>query len=337
MTARSANAALQNITQDLRRNTVPKLPPVAGFEGDVDYMQQVQLWQRWIDWEKEDPLVLKEDDEEAFKSRIIYTYKQAVMTLRFWPEMWCDAADFCYSNGMDKAGDYFLGEGIDANPESCLLAFKQAERIETTTAKGQTEEGIQERAEKVRAPYNRVLDALYSHDKKVREREQTLEARIRESAPKPEAPLNDSELPDEEEESSRLAQQQNHVEAQIVAMKTGFAAQLKTLSNTITFVWVALMRAMRRVQGKGSPGAGGSRGVFADGRKRGRLTSDYYIGNAMIEYHCYQDPVATRVMEKGTKLYQDDDYMALEYIKHLINTNDTTSEYIRVTSRLEFC
>jgi cleavage stimulation factor subunit 3 len=67
------------------------------------------------------------------------------MALRFWPEIWVDAAEWCYSNSLEKDGDEFLAAGIIANPESCLLAFKHADRLELTVStdisKGPAERG----------------------------------------------------------------------------------------------------------------------------------------------------------------------------------------------------
>jgi cleavage stimulation factor subunit 3 len=89
------------------------------------------------------------------------------------------------------------------------------------------------------------------------------------------------------------------------------------------------MRAMRRIQGKGKPGElQGSRQVFADARKRGRITSDVYIASALIEYHCYKDPAATKIFERGAKLFPEDENFALEYLKHLIDINDVISKLL---------
>lgn len=90
------------------------------------------------------------------------------------------------------------------------------------------------------------------------------------------------------------------------------------------------MRAMRRVQGKGKVGdaVGGSRQIFTDARKRGRLTSDVYVASALLEHHCYKDPAATKIFERGMKLFPDDENFALEYLKHLIAVNDITSQPI---------
>ena len=87
MTARAARLQLENLTKDIQRTTLPRLPPALGFDGDEEYAKQVEQWKKWIEWEKDDPLVLKEDDPAAYKARIIYVYKQSLMSLRFWPEM----------------------------------------------------------------------------------------------------------------------------------------------------------------------------------------------------------------------------------------------------------
>ena len=101
MSARSANTALENITRGIIRTTLPRLPPALGFDGDQEYLQQVELWKKWIFWEQEDPLVLKDEEPEIFKQRVLYVFKQAVMALRFWPEIWADAADWCFSNALE--------------------------------------------------------------------------------------------------------------------------------------------------------------------------------------------------------------------------------------------
>ena len=112
MTAKQSYVALQNITQNLNRTTIPRLPPAIGFDGDVEHQEQVEIWKKWIQWEKEDPLVLKEEDVAQYKRRIIYVYKQATITMRYEPEFWYEAAEFCFANGMETEGNDFLEQGI---------------------------------------------------------------------------------------------------------------------------------------------------------------------------------------------------------------------------------
>lgn len=358
MTARSSYIALQNISKDLNRTSLPRLPPLPGFHGDVEFLTQFELWKKWIEWEKEDPLVLKDEDSAAYKARILYAYKQATMALRFWPVMWFEAAEFCFQNDMVTEGNDFLSEGINANPESCLLAFKRADRIEVTTASEKGEDGAKRRGEAIRAPYNKVLDALYELISRVERRQKQAVARVREYyaqqannallTGKKNKTENDDEDDDNDDDdndkngvdknvgsgdiggkskSKTMAGQEAILNAQIEAIQQADAAQIKLLRRTISFTWIALMRAMRRVQGKGKVGdaIGGSRQIFTDARHRGRLTSDVYSASALIEYHCYKDPAATRIFEKGMKLFPEDETFALEYLKHLIAIQDVTS------------
>ncbi|CAL5870382.1 uncharacterized protein PFLUO_LOCUS4618 [Penicillium psychrofluorescens] len=320
MTARSSYTELQNITRDLVRTSLPRLPPVPGSEGDVEFSQQVDIWKRWIAWEKGDPLVIKDEDLSAFKNRVVYVYKQALMALRFLPEIWFEAAEFCYANDMENEGTDFLKQGIEANPESCLLCFKLGDRLEVTS---DSEQDSTKRAAKVREPYDKLLEALYELITKARTQESQDVARIEEwfakQNPEKQSTMNedDDDAPPEEKEKESAKK------AQVDAIRNAHSIQINILSKTISFAWIALMRAIRRIQGKGKPGElAGSRQIFAEARKRGRITSDVYIASALMEYHCYKDPAATKIFERGAKLFPEDEHFALEYLKHLIDIND---------------
>ncbi|KAL8710466.1 MAG: hypothetical protein Q9220_004898 [cf. Caloplaca sp. 1 TL-2023] len=328
MTARSSYIALSNITRNLRRTTLPKLPPALGFDGDREYAEQLEIWKQWIQWEKDDPLVLKEgkeDEQKQWRDRVIFVYKQAVMDMRFWPEMWYEAAEFCFQNGIDTLGNDFLVKGITANPESCLLAFKRADHIELTTSNEGGDDGIVRRGAAIREPYNKVLDALYELITKTKARETQDIAKIEaQHMDDPENQPNgdyDEDENDDEEETDTKGKRKT---AQIEAVKAVSTMQIRVLKKTITSVWIALMRAMRRVQGKGKPGdkIGGSRQIFSDARNGGQLTSDIYIASAMIEYHCYEPETTKKIFARGLKLFPEDEIFALEYIKHLTMIND---------------
>jgi cleavage stimulation factor subunit 3 len=332
MSARSANTALENITRGLVRTTLPKLAPALGFDGDQEYLQQVELWKKWVSWEQEDPLVLKADEPEEYKKRVLYVYKQAVMALRFWPEMWLEAAEWCLSNGMDKEGDGFLNDGISANPESCLLAFKKGDRLESNLISEDAEKGPAERGAIVRAPYDTLLDTLYDLIKQLKAREAQEMAKLEESLAV-DASINaivrKAEDDDEDNEEDEKAIEAAKAEKSKI-IHQGYAAQAQLLSRTTSFAWIALMRAMRRVQGKGAvkDAVGGSRQIFADARSRGKITSDVYVASALIEHHVYKDPAGTKIFERGAKLFPEDENFILEYLKHLLSVGDTTSKSI---------
>lgn len=329
MSARSANTALENITRGLVRTTLPKLPPAPGFDGELEYQLQVELWKKWIAWEQEDPLTLKTDELDEYKKRVLYVYKQAVMALRFWPETWVDAAEWCYANGLEKEGDAFLNDGIIANPESCLLAFKKADRLESNLVTEDANKGPAERGTIVRAPFDKLLNALYELLTQLKERENRELAKLEESLALDasiSAIISRAE-DDEENEADRTVREAAKA-IKTKAIETDFASQTHFMRRTISFAWIALMRAMRRIQGKGvvKDTIGGSRQIFADARAKGKITSDVYVASALIEHHVYKDPAGTKIFERGAKLFPDDEIFILEYLKHLLSIGDTTSK-----------
>lgn len=337
--ARIARTTLENIARDLDSATVPRLPPAFGFAGDTEYTKQVDTWKRLIEWEKSDPLIFKRDQPGEWRARVLYAYKQALVPLFFWPEMWFSAVEFCLSQGLEADADKFLAGGTAANPESCLLAFQMAERIESNSKDNGTDEAKKQRGDTVRKPYDDVLNALYDLITKTNDRKRNTLTLIREDFAKqqqqeissrpPSRDQDDDEFGAEKKEgdnsrSSPEARLALHVEA----VERGFTAQVNTLKKTISFVWTALLRAMRRVQGKGVPSGTvrGVRGVFTDARKRGQLTSDFYTALALVEHYSFEDPIGTKVFERGWKLFPEDVEYAVSYIKHLLEIRDATSK-----------
>ncbi|SPO05230.1 related to mRNA 3'-end-processing protein RNA14 [Cephalotrichum gorgonifer] len=324
MSAKSANMALANITRNLNRTTYPRLPPAPGFEGDAEFNEQVEIWKKWIAWEKEDPLVLLSDEPAVYKQRILHCYKQSLMALRFVPEMWVDAAEWCFENqimqnGQDTGLD-LLTQGVAANPESVLLALKHADRIESTHAGGESDEARREFASAVREPYNRVLDTLYDMCKDLKEKEQADLAQVETTFSK--TANNDSyDDYDDAADSKDNTEKENRIKA----IQQGYAARADLLSRTISHVWIALARAMRRIQGKGGVGVGGLRQVFVEARKRGKLTSDVYVAVALMESVVYRDPVGAKIFERGMTLFPEDEVYLLEYLKYLHSKDDTTN------------
>lgn len=301
-------------------------------------MNQVKLWKQWIQWEKSDPLEVAVDDRALYSKRVLHIYKNALRSLRFWPELWYEAAEWSYENGLSAEGDKFLDDGIIANPESCLLAFKKGNQVELSTDFEEGQAGIVAKGNAVKKPYMTLLDTLYDLTAKTKKREEHSIARAREAfdaqksaddAARALAQKADDADEDDEAETLRRAQEKEAAfNAQVHAISAGYNAQTFTLKKTLTYAWIALMQAIRRVQGKGGNNSEvpGFRGIFTDARRKGKLLSDAYVASAQIEHHCYQDPAAGKIFERGMKLFPEDEHFALEYIKHLIKLNDSTSE-----------
>ncbi|KAF3012959.1 mRNA 3'-end-processing protein rna14 [Neopestalotiopsis sp. 37M] len=331
MSARSANTQLDTLTRGLRRSTIPRLPPAPGFEGDIEYGEQVEIWKKWLSWEKSDPLVLRDDEPEVFKSRVIYVYKQALMALRFWPELWVEAAEWCFEHkiqtkdGKDQ-GLLFLTEGVAANPESSLLALKYADHIESTHPAGEGDAGKLALSQAVRAPIEQALGTLYPMVKDLKEREAAAVKAIESDSS---FGSNEADDDDEGEVSSVKSFKEDFKKDRIKAVKDGFAVQIQMLRQQISYLWIALARAFRRIQGQGKAltreaPTTGVRQIFTEARQRGQLTSDVYVAIAHIEWDIYQDPVATKIFERGAKLFPEDENFIVAYLKHLHSRHDTT-------------
>jgi cleavage stimulation factor subunit 3 len=258
------------------------------------------------------------------------------MALRFWPEMWVDAAQWCFDNNITSkdgtsTGLDFLTKGIEANPESVLLALKHGDYIESTYPIEENDDAKIARGKAVRSPYNSVLDTLYGIVKNLKDRETAEIARIEEAAKASgESSSNKAGYDDDDEddvESSDKGARDSRTNDQLRAIRQGFAAQTQLLSRTISFVWIALIRAMRRIQGKGKPNTelGGMRQAFQDARHRGRLTSDVYAAVAQLEWTIYKDPAGGKIFDRGAKLFPEDEGFTLENIKYLHSRDDFTN------------
>ncbi|PNS21295.1 mRNA 3'-end-processing protein RNA14 [Sphaceloma murrayae] len=335
VTARSSYTALYNITQHLKRGIVPLLPPHPGHQGEEEFLDQADIWQKWIAWEKEDPLVLKDEDAQALQQRILFVYRQAVMALRFYPRIWFDAAQWCYDQNLEADGDSFLDQGLEANPESCLLAFKKADQVERSTSAEEGQDSQVARGKAVRAPYDGVLDHLYKHIELIQRREQTdlaqIEAKYAAMSPDPRDGTPDPAAQEEDDDvvsnTDKPLTKKARKEVEITERRAESLTQTRLTSRVITFVWIALMRAMRRIQGKGKPDdpIPGMRGIFKEARTRGRLMADIHVATALLEHYAYKDPAAPRIFNLGTRLFPEDENVALEHIKFLISTGDSTN------------
>lgn len=145
MTARSSLKELQNLTSGLDRSSLPHKRRWVRNED-----RQVQLWRHWISWEEKNPLEATETS--VVQSRVKFAYKQAVMTMWFYPEIWFEAADYAmHQEDGTKEALEILDQGMKANPTSALLFFKAAEALEAAGQK-----------ENARKMYQGLLDNLKS-------------------------------------------------------------------------------------------------------------------------------------------------------------------------------
>ncbi|KAI6196948.1 Suf domain-containing protein [Aphelenchoides besseyi] len=86
-TARRIARLLEQHTRGINRNLV-STPP----RGTQAELKQVELWRKYIHWEKSNPLNIDEYSELA--KRVVYAYDQALLCLGYLPDIWYEAALF---------------------------------------------------------------------------------------------------------------------------------------------------------------------------------------------------------------------------------------------------
>ncbi|KAK9471101.1 uncharacterized protein V1510DRAFT_427000 [Dipodascopsis tothii] len=170
MTARTSFRESQQLLQGLQRNAKPSLPRWRSNSTQKQY----DLWRKWIDWEKSDPLVLLDEGNRAgLVERVLYTYKQALQgPMRFFPQLWFDAAEYCAANaGVPGADEQqqteFLRQGLEANKCSLLLGFRLAEVYELTRQKDEARKVFESVAAAIKAEIKRTEELSESHKQRL--------------------------------------------------------------------------------------------------------------------------------------------------------------------------
>ncbi|KAA8912258.1 hypothetical protein TRICI_003538 [Trichomonascus ciferrii] len=120
MTARSCIREMQNMIGSMDITNTTPYPRRWTKKEEKESIR----WFRWLEWEKKNPLGL---DAETLKQRVVFTYKQAVMSMRYFPEIWFDAVEYLLSSDQAALANEFLSQAVHANPTSFILFFKKAE------------------------------------------------------------------------------------------------------------------------------------------------------------------------------------------------------------------
>ena len=97
LTARNILLARLNIRANLDRHMLAR-PPTSSSESQLADYAQLILWMDVIAFEKNNPAKLS---PVPLRERVIYTYKQALGCLRYYPEMWYEYAQYLAELGED--------------------------------------------------------------------------------------------------------------------------------------------------------------------------------------------------------------------------------------------
>lgn len=100
---------LETVTRGVNRQAV-SVPP----RGTAPEMKQVEMWKKYIQWEKSNPMETEEYGQ--FARRVVYAYEQSLLCLGYYPDMWYEAALFLQQAGkqLEEKGDVKLAQQMTA-------------------------------------------------------------------------------------------------------------------------------------------------------------------------------------------------------------------------------
>ncbi|XP_026810238.1 protein suppressor of forked [Rhopalosiphum maidis] len=87
MNARRVTKEYEVVIRGLNKN-YPSVPPT----GSLDEMKQVELWKKYIIWEKANPL--NTEDTALITRRVMFAFDQALLCMTHHPDFWYEAAQF---------------------------------------------------------------------------------------------------------------------------------------------------------------------------------------------------------------------------------------------------
>ncbi|KAG2229913.1 hypothetical protein INT48_008288 [Thamnidium elegans] len=299
MTARTALREMRLFTDNINTNVVP-LPP----RWTAQELNQLELWKNYIQWEKGDPLQL--EDEAAVLDRVAYTYQQAFLVLRFYPEIWYSFASYYQEMNKPEKSLSILKQGIEIMPTSLLLNFSYAELCES-----------RKQLDDARQAFDALVENLERDIENLKQTSQQEIAKIHQEAEEERASLNLSDDIDGELRE-QLRSREKHVKKAQEEIEQKLNEQVNVIARSGSLVWICYMRFARRTDGIKS-----ARALFSRARKSTNCTYHVYVSDALMEYHNSKDSnVAGKVFSLGQKTFADNPDFVCQYLDFLIQMND---------------
>lgn len=152
MNARRVAKEYEAVTKGLNRGR-PSAPP----QNTAEEQKQTELWKKYIDWEKSNPL--RTEDHTTITRRVMFAYEQCLLCLGYHADVWFEAASYLEQasrllseKGDQNAGKLFAEEAASVYEraigsllkKSTLLHFAYAD-FEETRMKYEKVHGIYKR------------------------------------------------------------------------------------------------------------------------------------------------------------------------------------------------
>lgn len=258
----TARTVLRDLRSQLEPLNPPAIPP-RPTRSDSD-RALVIAWKKYLKWEESNPLDIEE--ASVLSSRVSYSLKKCLTTMRFFPEFWHQAA--VYWQGLDKSeeGLQYLKTGLEANPTSFLLTFALAEQEEIKGHKAEA-----------RAAYEALLK---THGAEIDKLKDSITEEV-EAAQGPEIESDDADgvnrAADDDDmegagvELSETQKKKLEREQRGTAVREKRQKELDDLVTAAGVIWIMYMRFARRTEGLRA-----ARGIFSAARKSAHVSWHVY-------------------------------------------------------------
>ncbi|TPX64574.1 hypothetical protein CcCBS67573_g08380 [Chytriomyces confervae] len=316
MTARTAYREMKIITAVIDAASKTWMPtPTTWSEADQE-VASLRAWKKYISWEKTNPLRL--EDPSIVSARVMYAYKSALLMMRFFPELWYDAARYLIELGKLDEAAALLQQAVEALPRSLLLSFALAE----------LEESRKREFSEISKVFDNLLTNLESWVVEVNQKydaeRDTLMALLRggsdAAASSVVATGNSAEWDGERREEEREKEKERNQEIE-TKVEVARKRKIGKVKQAWSLVWVVYMRVARR-----SENVKAARNLFKQAKKSELCTYHVYVASALMEYYSSKDVgIACRIFEAGMKVFAEDNAspeFVLEYLSFLIQMND---------------
>ncbi|KAJ3107998.1 mRNA 3'-end-processing protein rna14 [Phlyctochytrium planicorne] len=299
MTARSAYRDLKTrmTVIDAMQKQWNAMPPTwTSKEQEV-----LQAWKNCIIWEKSNPLHL--EDNTLLISRIMYTFKSSLLMLRFFPEIWYEAAEYLLSIGKAEDAVLLLTQATEIIPQRYIAALANSQFLIDTSALltfslCEIEENLKRDGESISKVYEALIksleDGVDTTNAKFDQERIELLAILNRSDPED----SEADWDGERREREREKQRENEREVE-VKVESRRKEEIEKLKTVITLSWIVYMRFARRSQ------------VW-------RRIKDVNV--------------ATKIFEAGLKAFTDDESLAglfERYLEFLISVDDQNNGLTR--------
>jgi len=125
MSARRVAKEYEVVTRGLDKNA-PSVPPFNTF----NELKQVELWKKYIAWEKKNPL--RTEDQSIITKRVMFAYEQCLLCLGHHPDIWIESASYLdqsskilVEKGDTAAGKLFADEAASIHERAINSLMKK--------------------------------------------------------------------------------------------------------------------------------------------------------------------------------------------------------------------